>query len=477
MPRIKGLDAVFRHAADPWPSSIKQTVNSKRLVTPQPAAAALINTPLQRGGRLRPAVRNRFNGFSRPAPTPRSLSALPPAATTRRVSALLRWFRRNARDLPWRRTSDPYAIWVSEIMLQQTQVKTVIRYWERWMRALPTLESLARAKPERIHKLWEGLGYYTRVRNLQRAAQIIVARYGGRFPDDFAEVLQLPGVGRYTAGAICSIAFNQPQPVLDGNVIRVLTRLYAIDGNARQPPVNARLWRLAEQLVRQAAGKAAAGNVRPRSHRQPATANSQRAASAADLSRRCSHLNQSLMELGATICTPRGARCGLCPVARFCAARRQDRVRQLPNLGARARTTQRRFLAFVARCQTRLLVRQRPPGVPNAGLWELPNVEVVHANPDLKQAAAVALGFTPAALEPLGSVKHSITRSRITIDVFTASVRGPRRLASPPGRWLTPSQWRRLPFAGPDLKILRHLRVKTGRAGRAELHQAPYRKI
>ncbi|MGD0614791.1 MAG: A/G-specific adenine glycosylase, partial [Verrucomicrobiota bacterium] len=148
---------------------------------------------------------------------------------SRLVPALLSWYSQNARDLPWRRTRDPYAIWVSEIMLQQTQVKTVLSYWERWMRELPTIESLATASPEKIHKLWEGLGYYTRVRNLQQAARLILERHGGKFPESFDEVLELPGIGRYTAGAICSIAFDQPTPVLDGNVIRVMTRLFGIE--------------------------------------------------------------------------------------------------------------------------------------------------------------------------------------------------------------------------------------------------------
>src|SRR5262249_45573151 len=137
------------------------------------------------------------------------------------VSGLSDWYAKNARDLPWRRTTDPYAVFVSEIMLQQTQVKTVLPYWRRWMQALPTIRSLARAKQEKIDKLWEGLGYYTRVRNMQRAPQIVVSEYGGKFPQSFEEVLALPGIGRYTAGAICSIAFDQPRAVLDGNVIRV----------------------------------------------------------------------------------------------------------------------------------------------------------------------------------------------------------------------------------------------------------------
>ena len=169
------------------------------------------------------------------------------------VPRLLAWFAQNARPLPWRRTRDPYAIWISEIMLQQTQVKTVLPYWERWMRVLPDLGALARAKPERLHKLWEGLGYYTRVRNMQRAAQIMCERHGGQVPADFDALLELPGIGRYTAGAICSIAFNQPKPILDGNVIRVLTRWHGIAGNPRERKTNGHLWQIAEELVLHAA--------------------------------------------------------------------------------------------------------------------------------------------------------------------------------------------------------------------------------
>src|ERR1017187_4721720 len=190
------------------------------------------------------------------------------------VPLLLSWFAQNARDLPWRRTREPYAIWVSEIMLQQTQVKTVIPYWERWMRELPTIQSVANASPDKIHKLWEGLGYYTRVRNLQKAARQIIAQQNAsfksrrrrgdesqakkeletpsafarlrrdkhvvsyKFPDNFDDVLALPGIGRYTAGAICSIAFNQPTPILDGNVIRVLARIFSIGGNPKEKETN-----------------------------------------------------------------------------------------------------------------------------------------------------------------------------------------------------------------------------------------------
>ena len=158
---------------------------------------------------------------------------------------MLDWFSANARDLPWRRTRDPYAIWVSEIMLQQTQVKTVIPYWNHWMRELPTIEAVAKARSEKIHKLWEGLGYYTRARNLQMAAKLIMGKHDGRFPDNFEDVLALPGIGRYTAGAICSIAFNQPTPILDGNVIRVLARVFGLGEirAKRKPTLGFGAWR------------------------------------------------------------------------------------------------------------------------------------------------------------------------------------------------------------------------------------------
>ena len=179
------------------------------------------------------------------------------------VSKLLDWFSQNARDLPWRRTRDPYAIWVSEIMLQQTQVKTVMPYWERWMRELSTVQAAANASPDKIHKLWEGLGYYSRVRNLQKAARQIMEKHGGKFPDNFDAVVALPGIGRYTAGAICSIAFNQPTPILDGNVIRVLTRVFGVGENPREKKTNTRLWQLAEELV----VHASANNSRTRTSR------------------------------------------------------------------------------------------------------------------------------------------------------------------------------------------------------------------
>ncbi len=228
------------------------------------------------------------------------------------VAPLLKWFAGNARDLPWRWTRDPYAIWVSEIMLQQTQVKTVIPYWQRWMKQLPDIASLAAADEDTVIKLWEGLGYYSRARNLQKAAKRIRDELGGRFPRDLAGVLALPGVGRYTGGAICSIAFNQPEPIVDGNVARVLTRLLGIEESPKAKPVADRLWSVAADLV-----KHAPTLQKPR----------QRNASA---------FNQAVMELGALICTPRNPLCGGCPLKGRCIARKQNKVDAIPALAKRA---------------------------------------------------------------------------------------------------------------------------------------------
>ncbi len=382
---------------------------------------------------------------------PRDLKKAPAIA-----SNLLAWFARAARDLPWRRTRDPYAIWVSEIMLQQTQVKTVIPYWERWMQALPTIEAAAAAPADQIHKLWEGLGYYTRVRNLQKAAQAIVVQHGGRFPEAFDEVLALPGIGRYTAGAICSIAFNQPTPILDGNVIRVLTRLFAIAENPKDKTTNTHLWTLATQLVQQAvASSPRAPSLAPRAQILPPKAQSPEP--------RASFLNQSLMELGALICTPRQPQCLLCPVQSECAAFRQQRTEELPNLGERATSTARAFMAFVMTSRGEIFIRQRPAGVVNAHLWEFPNVEITGPTPDPSLVFRGLFDVKPPALKPLSIVKHSITRYRITLTAYQATLS--RRPSNLPGKWVKLDRLQELAFTAAH-KRLATAAVKSILSGR-----------
>ncbi len=368
------------------------------------------------------------------------------------VPLLLGWFAANARDLPWRRTRDPYAVWVSEIMLQQTQVKTVIPFWERWMRELPIIQTAAEVNSAKLHKLWEGLGYYTRVRNLQKAAQVIVEKHDGKFPENFDDVLSLPGVGRYTAGAICSIAFNQPTPILDGNVIRVLTRIFGIAENPKEKTTNARLWQLAEELVcRAKPTKDAKGeSISPPSH--PSRDNS------------CSHLNQSLMELGALICTPRSPQCLVCPVQKLCVAFKEGRTEELPNLGKREAATARHFIAFAIESAGKFLVRQRPAGAVNAHLWEFPNVEVADAKVEALDLFNFQFGFNPPVISPLCTVKHSITRYRITLEAFLVRLGGtsphsksksgtPRTRPSENEIWKTPAQMQQLAFSSAHKKL------------------------
>jgi A/G-specific adenine glycosylase len=361
------------------------------------------------------------------------------------TSLLLDWYAANARDLPWRRTRDPYAIWVSEIMLQQTQVRTVVPYWNCWMKELPTIEAAANAGSDELHKLWEGLGYYTRVRNLQKAAQVIVEKHNGKFPDIFDDVLALPGIGRYTAGAICSIAFNQPTPILDGNVIRVLTRIFGIAENPKEKDTNARLWRLAEELVtRTKGGRQSALQAPDAAARPPYPKNSS------------SHLNQSLMELGALICTPRNPQCGVCPAGKLCVALKKDRVEELPNIGKREAVTVRRFIAFVMQRSGKYLVRQRPGGTLNAHLWEFPNFEIRGREFHPDGVFRSEFGFAASAIHPLTTVKHSITRYRITLEAFHVKI-GMEKFfngCSEFGVWKTPSQLKSLAFASAHKKVL-----------------------
>lgn len=355
---------------------------------------------------------------------------------------IVKWFGKNARDLPWRRTRDPYAVWISEIMLQQTQVETVIPYYERWMRELPTVRALAEAAPERTLKLWEGLGYYRRVRHAHEAARRVMADFAGQFPRRFEDVLGLPGIGRYTAGAICSLAFNAPTPILDGNVTRVLCRVFGVEGNPREKQVNTRLWELAEELAQTAADHSA--------------------------------LNQGLMELGALVCTPRRPRCETCPARGVCVARRTGRVEKLPMLGKRPAASKRRFTAFVVRRGERFLVVQRAAHVVNGSLWEFPNVEVADGRSCNASSSATPI-FELLAYKPLFRVVHTITRYRILLEAFSARLRRPK----PPERasWRTLDQLASLAFASAHRKILLHLRAEENQSRAVPVPGAGARRL
>lgn len=263
---------------------------------------------------------------------------------------LLSWYRKNKRDLPWRRSRDPYRIWVSEVMLQQTRVETVIPYYHRFLEKFPTVQALAEAPEEEVLKAWEGLGYYSRARNLQAAMREVHEQFGGVVPQEKEQIASLKGVGPYTAGAILSIAYNKPEPAVDGNVMRVLSRYFLLEDDIAKPAARTKIEKLAKELI----PEGAAGDF-----------------------------NQALMELGATICTPRSPQCLPCPVMAHCAALNAGRVDELPvKAKAKPPRPERRAVALVegsgsyAGC---VLVRQRPAAGLLARMWELPHVELPDA--------------------------------------------------------------------------------------------------
>ena len=317
---------------------------------------------------------------------------------------LLNWYRRNRRDLPWRRSRDPYAIWISETMLQQTQVKTVLPYYARFVAAFPTLQTLASAPLPRVLGLWSGLGYYRRAENLHKAARRIVAQHGGTLPRDYDLLRALPGIGAYTAGALLSIAFDEKYPAVDGNVRRVFNRLFHTNGEA---------------AVRKIAGKLAQTS-------QPG------------------NLNQALMELGATVCTPKEPRCGDCPVTSHCRSR--DRLGQRQSAQQRPRVNFRdvTWPLAIVNYHGKILLRRRQADGLLAKLWELPGVEIA---PMAKPEAAIRKELKPLAVAGppptrLGELRHSITNRRIHAPVLL--YRWPLTKSLPAGwRWILPSQLHR----------------------------------
>lgn len=352
---------------------------------------------------------------------------------------LLRWFDAQHRDLPWRQTRDPYAIWVSEMMLQQTQVATVIPHWTRWMARFPTVQSLADGSLDEVLKQWQGLGYYARARNLHKAARAIVAQHNGVFPTRFADVLGLPGVGRYTAGAVCSIAFDQDVPLVDANVIRVLCRVFGLRGDPRSPAVQARLWELAQQLI-------PLGSAR--------------------------RFNQAMMELGALVCqaTPR---CHLCPVNDLCAAFASGNPTSLPERAPRPVFTRQTDVSAVIErggagdTQPLVLVVRRPEGGLWGGLWEFPRVtagdgESVGAA--AARAAREAVHLSVRVGEQIGVVKHGVTTRKITlIGVACALAPGdepPAATAAPTCAWATLSELDRFALASPQVRLLEQMRAR-----------------
>ena len=369
--------------------------------------------------------------------------------------ALRRWYARHQRDLPWRRRRDPYAIWVSEIMLQQTRVATVIPYFQRWLRRFPDVHALAAAPQDDVLKAWEGLGYYARARNLHKAARQVVKTRHGRLPETAEELRKLPGIGRYTAGAIASIAFDLDEPVLDGNVTRVLCRVFRIRSDPKTTRTRTRLWALARSLV--PAGKAALGN-------------------------------QALMDLGATVCIPRGPRCLLCPLGDLCKARAAGEQERLPRKAAAEPTPHFDVVAALVRRRGRILIAKRPSDGLLGGLWELPGGRIGGEKGVRSRLCEAPSGpfrqttpdpFFPAALaeqarERLGieltvgeeriRIRHAFTHFRITLHVFecrAASGRA-RAVGYAACRWVRPGELDLYAFPTAHRKALSQLGLLGG---------------
>lgn len=370
-----------------------------------------------------------------PEPDPAALPAprpLPSAAATRLAEALLAWYRAHQRRLPWREELSSYSVWVSETMLQQTRSATVIPYFERWMERFPSIEALAAADEQEVLHAWQGLGYYSRARNLLRAAHLVVQRYGGILPDEPRLLASLPGVGRYTAGAIASIAGNRPVPAVDGNVTRVLCRLFALEGNPTRAPLSRRLWQLAAALI-------------PSGHAR--------------------EFNPALMELGATVCLPASPRCGECPVAPWCRARELARQREFPQTPARPSPTPVAMAAALAcRAGQVLLVRPALEARRWTGLWQFPSVELrPHEDPShaAERALRECAGIDCAAGERLAVLHHTVTRYRIRLEAYLTSPYGEGVYTTPPRQqcsWFPPSALQDLPLPTPHRRLADALR-------------------
>ena len=345
---------------------------------------------------------------------------------------LLAWYDDAKRDLPWRRLGhDPYAVWVSEIMLQQTTVAAVIPFYNKWMARFPTVESLAEAPLDDVLKHWAGLGYYARARNLHKGAQAVVAEHGGRVPSDPKALLALPGIGRYTAGAILSIAFNQEAPIVDANVVRVLSRVHAVAGDPKtSAATQAELWRLAEEAI----PKGRAGDF-----------------------------NQAMMELGALVCEPGAPKCSSCPVSAECQARTLGEPTAFPQFAAVKKWLDVEDVSVALRNEAgAVLLVQRPPELSLwGGLWELPRAtrqdgEALESC--AARAACESVGASIQGLTPFGSVKHVVANRRITLHGYEAAVSGGAAPAPAPVgcaklAWVTRETLAEYAVATPQVKL------------------------
>lgn len=353
------------------------------------------------------------------------LSQLPPEAIAFLQRSLLEWYGDRGRDLPWRKTRNPYQIWISEIMLQQTQVKTVIPYYERWLTTFPTVEALAAATQQQVLKVWQGLGYYARARNLHQAAQVIVQQHGGHFPREFEAVLSLPGIGRTTAGGILSAAFGLPTPILDGNVKRVLARLTALPVAPNR--AISLLWEISTAML---------DIQHPRD------------------------FNQALMDLGATVCTPRNPDCLSCPWQPFCQAYLSNMQNELPISETRA-SLPHKFIgvAVIWNEQGQILIdRRRQEGL-LGGLWEFPGGKVEPGETIeacIQREILEELGIAIEVGDRLITVNHTYSHFHVTLNVHHC-----RHLSGDPQpiecdevKWVTLDELHDYPFPKANVQIV-----------------------
>jgi A/G-specific adenine glycosylase len=353
-----------------------------------------------------------------------SILKIPTAEIPAFRRGMLSWFAERKRDLPWRRTRDPYRIWLSEIMLQQTRVAAVVPYYERFLEIFPNVRALARAKTDRVLANWAGLGYYSRARNLQRAAKEMVSRHAGLFPLEYEAALALPGIGRYTAAAVLSIAYGEPHAVLDGNVARVLARIGALHGDLRAPA----LWRKLEATAQDLLARNASGDW-----------------------------NQAMMELGATVCTPKLPRCEECPAEKWCRARKLGIAEKLPSPRKKRATVQVTLAAAVLldpRGYT-LLVRQLDgDGALFSRMWQFPALETTGADAGAALAAYLREKFglvRKGRLTSLAPARHAVTFRNIRLEPYLVRV---ARLPQVTGaRIVALGQIRRLPISNATRKI------------------------
>ncbi len=362
---------------------------------------------------------------------------------------LLRWYERHGRNLPWRKTRDPYTIWVSEIMLQQTQVDTVIPYYERFLKLFPTVRHLARADLSKVLKIWEGLGYYSRARNLHRGARMVLTQFGGKLPVTLHELLTIPGIGKYTAGAILSIAFNKEAPILDGNVKRVLSRVLAIRKDPRDAGSEQLLWKLSESLI-------------PKGH--------------------ASAFNQALMDLGATICTPRDPRCLLCPVRALCRAVVAGNPEEYPARKPKKSIPSVEAVAAVICSDGNVLLRQRPPHGLLGGLWEFPNWKSeekgrLRLRSRLRNHIKKEMRMKVEVRESLGTFRQTYSHFKLTLHVY-------RTLAADcaskvEGAWVPVAKLHRYPMSRIHRRIAQVIADQRSAArGREEsAEKAPAKKL